>query len=111
MLHRVVEAAARSDHGGGADGLADDHEGEAGGHKGGARRRRDDGVGTRVQEAGEEALGAGSGVGDGVGGPVGGQEEGVDAGLGRVEGGGGPELEEVEEREGGKEEREAPERG
>ena len=50
-------------------------------------------------------------MGEGVGGPVGGQEEGLDVGLRGVVGGRGPELEEVEGREGGEEEGEAPERG
>ena len=50
-------------------------------------------------------------MGDAVGRPVGGQEEGLDVGLGRVVGCRRPELEEVEGREGGEEEGDAPERG
>lgn len=110
LLHDVVEALPGLDHGGGADRLAHGRGHQTQQQEHGARVQGRPGA-AREQGVGQQALGEGDGVGDGVGRPVGGQEEGLDVGLRGVVGGRGPELEEVEGREGGEEEGNAPERG
>lgn len=106
-LHHVVEAGAGVQHGERAHRLAHDDEHQA--------QRHGEGVQPEGQlipqpRVPDEAFDTGGEVGDLIGGPVGGEKEGRRVGLGHVAVGGGPELEEVEERQGTEEEGDAPER-
>lgn len=107
-LDNMIKIGPRGNHGAGADGLAQDHEAQAEEQQGAVPDGREP-LAVREEVVRQAALDDGGGVGDVIGGAVLRQQERGDLGGARVVAGGGPELEEVEEREDADEEGHAPE--
>ena len=110
VLHNVVERRARLHHGRATHKLSPSHEHQAQKHDCVRHVHRQSPVPPRERQLRDQALEQRRRVRDRVRRPVGREQERADFCLRRVVLGGGPELEEVESREGADKEGQAPER-